>query len=253
LEPLNPRILKPLIATFLTLSITLICFPLPLFSQRDTAHEWHLLYINIRDRLILKEEAKAKLRELEILLKDAYSQTLRPPDDDKLYFPLAGYTSDSIGGKRGSGYQVQGYDFFDGNQHKGHPGHDIFIRDRDQDSLDDLTGRPVAVVSASPGIVVSVNINWELSSPVRGGNYIWVYDPRKSRYYYYAHLKEVFVEIGQRVAGGDRLGTVGRTGANAYLRRSPTHLHFTVHQSKEGYPKPVNPYTELAKGSFFLK
>jgi murein DD-endopeptidase MepM/ murein hydrolase activator NlpD len=232
-------------ATLLTLIFTLICLPSPLFSQRDPACEWHLLYLNIRERLIPKEEAKTKLMELEVLLKDAYSQTSRSNDDDRLYFPLHGYTSDSIGGKRGSGYQVQGYDFFDGNQHKAHPGHDIFIRDRDQDGLDDVTGRPVAVISASPGIVVSVNLNWEPSSPIRGGNYIWVYDPAKNRYSYYAHLKEVFVTIGQRVAGGDRLGTVGRTGTNAYLRRSPTHLHFTVHQSKEGYPKPVNPYDEL--------
>jgi len=250
---LNPRIPEPLIVALLTLILTLIYLPSPLLSQRHPAHEWHLLYLNVRDRLIPKEEAKTRLGELEPLLKDAYLQTLKSNDDERLYFPLKGYTSDSIGGKRGSGYQVQGYDFFDGNQHKGHPGHDIFIRDRDQDGLDDLTGRPVAVVSASPGIVVSVNINWEPSSPVRGGNYIWVYHPTKSRYYYYAHLKEVSVRIGQRVAGGDRLGTVGRTGVNAYLRRSPTHLHFTVHESKEGYPKPVNPYNELVKGSFFLK
>jgi peptidoglycan LD-endopeptidase LytH len=249
----NPRILEPLIVALLTLIVILVCFPSPLLSQRDPAYEWHLLYLNIRDRLIPKDEAKTKLIELEVLLKDASSQTLKSIDGGRLFFPLSGYTPDSIGGKRGSGYQAQGYDFFDGNQHKGHPGHDIFIRDRDQDGLDDATGRPVAVVSASPGIVVSANLNWEPSSPVRGGNCIWVYDPTKSRYYYYAHLKEVFVALGQKVAGGDRLGTVGRTGANAYLRRSPTHLHFTVHHSKEGHPKPVNPYDELLRGRLLLK
>ena len=32
-------------------------------------------------------------------------------------------------------------------------------------------------------------------------------------------------------------------------KKSPTHLHLTVHQSKDGYPKPINPYLELIKAS----
>jgi hypothetical protein len=63
------------------------------------------------------------------------------------------------------------------NQHKGHPGLDIFIHDKNQDSLDDETGKPVEVIAAVSGIVASVNLNWEPSSPIRGGNYIWIYDP----------------------------------------------------------------------------
>ena len=149
--------------------------------------------------------------------------------------------------RREAGIKSQGYDFFDGNRHKGHPGHDIFIRDRDQDGNDDSTGKPVNVISASSGIVVSVNLNWEPSSPIRGGNYIWIYEPSKSRYYYYAHLNEIFVKIGRIVSRGERIGTVGRTGKNAYPKRSPTHLHFTVHPLAEGYPRPVDPYRELVK------
>ena len=118
-----------------------------------------------------------------------------------------------------------------------------------QDGLDDVTGRPVDVISASTGMVVSVNLNWEPSSPIRGGNYIWIYDPIKSRYYYYAHLNEIFVSVGQIVSKGNRLGTVGRTGVKAYPKRSPTHLHFQVLQSVDGYPKPINPYMDLTKGS----
>jgi len=107
----------------------------------------------------------------------------------------------------------------------------------------------VEVISASSGIVVSINLNWEPSSPIRGGNYIWIYEPIGSRYFYYAHLNEIFVTVGQIISKCDRLGTAGRTGVNAYPKRSPTHLHFTVHQSKDGYPEPINPYTELIKAN----
>jgi murein DD-endopeptidase MepM/ murein hydrolase activator NlpD len=71
----------------------------------------------------------------------------------------------------------------------------------------------------------------------------------KSRYYYYAHLNEIFVNVGQIVSKGDRLGTVGRTGVKAYPKSSPTHLHLVIHQSIDGYPKPINPYLELVSGS----
>jgi len=215
-------------------------------AEGDPAQEWHLLYPKIRDRLIPKDEARAKFKELERALRNLYLKTW-DKKGEPLAFPLKGYDATSIGGKRGSGYRPQGYDFFDGNQHKGHPGHDLFIRDKNQDGLDDVTGEPVVVISASTGIVVSVNIGWEPSSPVRGGNYLWIYEPVKSRYFYYAHLGEVFVKVGHVVSRGEPLGTVGRTGVNAYPKRSPTHLHFTVHQSRDGYPEPIDPYTELIK------
>jgi murein DD-endopeptidase MepM/ murein hydrolase activator NlpD len=218
-------------------------------SQVDPASEWNLLYPKIRDRTISKGEAQEKLKALEILLKDFYLRTTSLEQDDRLCFPLKGYGPSAIGGKGGSGYQIQGYDFFDGNQHKGHPSHDIFIFDQNQDGLDDRTRKPVEVIAAVSGVVVSVNLHWDPPSLIRGGNYIWTYDPMKSRYYYYAHLNEIFVKAGQVVSKGERLGTVGRTGVKAYPKKSPTHLHFTVHQSKDGYPKPFNPFMELIKAS----
>jgi murein DD-endopeptidase MepM/ murein hydrolase activator NlpD len=234
-----------MLVTLLISILFLISIPTPGQSQIDPALEWHLLYIKIRDRIITKEEALNKLKELEALLKDFYLKNWGRKLDDRLCFPLKGYSFHFIGGKGGSGYQAQGYDFFDGNDHRGHPGHDIFIRDKNQDGLDDMTGKPVEVISASPGMVVSVNLNWKPSSPLRGGNYIWIYEPIKSRYYYYAHLDQIFVRVGQIVSTGDRLGTLGRTGVKAYLQQSPTHLHFVVHESINGYPKPINPHTEL--------
>jgi murein DD-endopeptidase MepM/ murein hydrolase activator NlpD len=225
--------------------LLVIVSPLSLYSEVDPASEWHLLYPKIRDRIISKEEAQGKLKALEILLKDFYPKTMRLEQVDRLCFPLRGYGPSAIGGKEGNGYQIQGYDFFDGNQHQGHPGHDIFILDQNQDGLDDRTGKPVEVIAAASGVVVSVNLHWEPSSPIRGGNYIWVYDPIKTRYYYYAHLNEISAKVGQIVSCGNPLGTVGRTGVKAYPKKSPTHLHFTVHQSKDGYPKPINPFMDL--------
>jgi murein DD-endopeptidase MepM/ murein hydrolase activator NlpD len=217
-------------------------------SQVDAAVQWHLLFTQIRDSLISKTEAQVRLRSLEKELRDLYPKESHGKAETPLCFPLEGYGSNAIGGKAGSGYQVRGYDFFDGNRHKGHPGHDLFIRDKDLNGIDDVSGKAANVISASSGVVVSVNLGWEPSSPIRGGNYVWIYEPEKSRYYYYAHLQEVWVSIGQMMAGGDRIGTVGRTGKNACPERSPTHLHFSVHQSADGYPKPINPYQELRRG-----
>ena len=230
------------------LLICSVVFPSTISSQIDPANEWHILFPKIRDRLISKDEAQAKLKEVEGLLKELFPKIVKSQKDDSLYFPLKGYSPHDIGGKDGSGYNVKDYDFFEGNAHKGHPGHDIFIRDSNQDGLDDRTEKPVEVVAAASGVVVSINFNWETSSPIRGGNYIWIYEPAKRRYYYYAHLSEIFVKVGQIVSGGERLGTVGRTGVKSHSKRSPTHLHFTVHQSTDGYPKPINPYWELVKG-----
>jgi murein DD-endopeptidase MepM/ murein hydrolase activator NlpD len=242
-------IVEPFLSTLLIVTLALFCAFTPVLSQVDPAFEWHLLYLKIRDSLVSKTEAQIKLKELEPVLKDHYLKKWNGKSDDRLAFPLKGYGPRAIGGKEGSGYQIQDYDFFDGNQHRGHPGHDIFIRDKNQDGLDDVTGRPVDVLSVSSGMVVSVNFNWEPSSPIRGGNYIWIYEPIKSRYYYYAHLNEIFVNVGQIVSKGDRLGTVGRTGVKAYPKNSPTHLHFVAHQSTDGYPKPINPYLELVSGN----
>ena len=57
------------------------------------------------------------------------------------------------------------------------PGHDIFLHDQNQDGLDNRTGKPVEVIAASSGMVASINLHWEPSSPIRGGNFIWIYDP----------------------------------------------------------------------------
>jgi murein DD-endopeptidase MepM/ murein hydrolase activator NlpD len=232
---------------FLTVLLSLSGLPAPLHAQDDPSSEWHLLYVRIRDGLISKEEARTKLKAIEERIRNNYPDHSNHQKDVSLIFPLEGYSLNAIGGHRGNGYQIKNYDFFDGNRHQGHPGHDLFIRDVNQDGLDDKTGRPVNIIAVSSGKVVSINLNWEPSSQIRGGNYIWIYEPLQGRYYYYAHLQDIFVTVGQTVLQGDRLGTVGRTGKNAFPKRSPTHLHFTVHASKDGHLTPVNPYMDWIK------
>src|SRR4030042_7216123 len=132
------------------MSFLILCFTFfPSFSlgQGNPSFEWNALYPKIRDRLISKEEAQGKLIALELSIREHTSQHWVGGQEDRLCFPLKGYTFHSIGGTKGSGWQVQGYDFFDGSHHKGHPGHDIFILDGDQDGEDDRTGYPVAVLS----------------------------------------------------------------------------------------------------------
>lgn len=224
-------------------------FPSLLGASPDPASRWNLLYPKIRDGLAAREEAQKEMRQLEILLKGEYAWAENRGGKGRYHFPLRGYTPHSIGGKRGDGYKPRGYDFFDGNRHKGHPGHDIFIRDKNQDGLDDRTAKPVEVLTVSSGIVVSVHPDWHPGSQIRGGNYVWVFEANKGQYYYYAHLNQVFVRVGERVCAGERLGTVGRTGLNAYPKRSPTHLHFSLFQSIDGYPKPADPYSDLVNAA----
>ncbi|MBI5542260.1 MAG: M23 family peptidase, partial [Deltaproteobacteria bacterium] len=48
---------------------------------------------------------------------------------------------------------------------------------------------------------------------------------------------------GERLAAGQPVGTIGRTGKNAYPRRSQTHLHFGLWDAATF--KPVNSYPLL--------
>ncbi|MFN0202250.1 MAG: hypothetical protein ACKVTZ_12055, partial [Bacteroidia bacterium] len=152
-------------------------------AEKQPAHllslatEFNDLNTQIRDGLIAKAAAKKEIARLIPLLKKEY-QAAGGKNYGKTswVFPLQGYTKSAIGGKNGSGYVATGYDYFQGNKHGGHPAHDIFIRDTDQDALDDKTNSAVNVLSVSGGIVVALEKTWDTDSPLRGGCYIWVYD-----------------------------------------------------------------------------
>jgi peptidoglycan LD-endopeptidase LytH len=201
----------------------------------------------VRDGRISRSAAMA---ELPVLLSGAkawyYQTTGRNFSETEWVFPVEGYTAKAIGAK-GRGYKPKGYDYFDGNRHKAHPSQDIFIRDKNQDQMDDITRKPVRVLSMTGGIVVATEPDWEPGSKLRGGKYIWIYSPADNALVYYAHNRELLVNPGDIVKPGDAIATMGRTGLSAYKPRSPTHLHITYLKLKDGYPIPVDIYGNLLK------
>lgn len=142
---------------------------------------------------------------------------------------------------------AKGYDWFDGSQSVGHPGHDIFIHDRNQDSLDDRTGLPVSILSIASGIVIAYSPEWAPDSPLRGGRYVYVYSPAERGIFYYAHARSVLVRPGDIVVAGQPIATVGRTGRNAIAPRSPTHLHVMFLSVEAGAPAPKDIYSLLKR------
>ena len=205
------------------------------------------LNTSIRDGKISKEPARSALKRLLAEVRQRYELAGgRNYTKTDWTFPLAGYDSRAITGGSNKGYIASGYDFYTGNRHGGHPAVDIFIRDRDQDSLDDRANRPVTVLSVTGGIVVALEREWEQGSGLRGGKYLWIYDPANDLLVYYAHNSELLVGLGDMVKPGDAIAKVGRSGFNAHKRRSPTHLHLSVLRVQDGWPLPLNVYQDLA-------
>ena len=105
--------------------------------------------------------------------------------------------------------------------------------DRIHQGVDIFAPRGTPVVASTRGIVARIGEN------SLGGTVVWVLGPGGDRHYY-AHLNSVAdIRIGQRVAPGDVLGTVGTTG-NA--RGTPPHLHYGVYRRSHG---AINPFPLL--------
>lgn len=200
----------------------------------------------VRDGLVARETARTRIIELLPRLKAYFYAKggVDAPQDDWV-FPVQGYNQRSIGGASGNGYIAKGYDYFDGNGHGGHPAHDIFIIDNNQDELDDNTQKPVDVLATKSGVVVATAREWAVGSGLRGGKYIYVFEPVTNSLLYYAHNREIFVKPGDVVEAGTVLANVGRSGKNANPSRSPTHLHIMRLVFDDGYPKPNDLYQAL--------
>jgi peptidoglycan LD-endopeptidase LytH len=208
-------------------------------------NDFDILNSKVRDGIIVKELAERNFVTLIINIKKLYNLRCKTIKY-KWSFPVEGYGKKSIGGTNGEGYKPGGYNYFDGNKHKGHPAHDIFIYDTDFNCIDDKTNKKVNVLSASTGIVVALEKSWSNTSYLRGGKYVWVYEPIDNNLFYYAHNDSLFVNIGDFVESGTPIAFVGRSGLNANKKRSPTHLHFMVLKLEDSYlPKPINSYELL--------
>ncbi len=207
------------------------------------------VYRNIGDSLITPDSATIAFQEVIRGLREttaSYKDSCHTSYRVGPVFPLKGYIPGrSIGGK-GKGYRPKEFDFFNARIRKSHPAHDLFIRDKNQDAIDDLFCTPVDILAYTGGVVVAVEHHWQPESLWRGGNYIWVYDPCQEALHYYAHAGKVTVQSGQWLFAGQKIGEVGRTGFNASKPRSGTHLHFMCLQlTAAGLPEPVNTYEAL--------
>lgn len=221
-----------------------------IIAQKDSivnvCPEFDELNSMVRDGEISKQDAIEQMKILIPKIRKYFSdKNGKEYTSEEWIFPVRGYSYSAIGGTNGSGYNSKGYDYFDGNRHGGHPAHDIFINDRNQDDIDDYTGEAVDVLSMSSGVVVALEKEWTPGSGLRGGKYIWIYDTYTDALFYYAHNRKVVVDVGDIVKPGDKIAEVGRSGLNAYKKRSPTHLHFSYMPVKDGVVKPANPYEDL--------
>lgn len=214
----------------------------------NPAKRWNEIVDRVRDTTYKKSQAIDSLSnffdELNEFIRKNYPVVY---DRESWVFPVKGYSPSAIGGSDGSGYIVGDFDFFIPNSGI-HPAHDIFISDKNKDNIDDKTGKPVEILSMSGGIVIETRTNWTTQMMnIKGGNIVYIYDNYSDGLFYYAHLDKVFVKVGDFVEPGHVLGTMGRTGKNAYPSRSPTHLHIMYLKNVNGDLIPQDIYKDLLK------
>jgi hypothetical protein len=186
--------------------------------------QWNGFEKSVRDQMISKIKAQQWFLELYPALKTM--PLIRGIEYSvQWHFPVKEYARNDIGQ---GGFLPRGYNFYDGNQHKGHAALDIFVYDKNFDSLDDRTNQPILIAAPVDILILSVNTGWAADSAIRGGNYIWAWNPSSDLLFYFAHLDSILVKPGALIRQGETIATLGRSGKNAFPKRSPTHLHFTV-------------------------
>ncbi len=189
--------------------------------------------------------AGEKFKSILKPLRQKYADQMLDSSEVQLIFPLKSKNYRAVGGK-GKGFYARQFNLFDHSISKSHPAHDIFIYDLNRDCKDDNDNQYVDVVAVNSGEVIAVENNWQEGDAYKGGNYVWFYDYQTGGLWYYAHLREVYVSMGQKIHAGDKIGEVGRTGFNALTNRSDTHLHL-MHLSLDTdlNPRPINHYEWL--------
>ena len=219
--------------------------------------QFQVLYTQIREQSITPDSSRiwfsrvmqglqTRFRTLESYHQDSLQRDSLRRSGLYFSFPIRGYSTSAIGGSHGEGYRGKGFDLFDYTVRGSHPAQDIFIADRNQDNIDDRTGKPADVLSVSQGLVLAIETAWKPGSEYRGGNWIWIYDPILNGLFYYAHNNEVKVRPGEWVSSGQKIAEMGRSGFNAYKARSPTHVHLMYLQIQpNGLPEPLDTYEWL--------
>ena len=111
------------------------------------------------------------------------------------------------------------------------------------------TGYGSAIYAANNGVVERVGTGCTpgyLRCNNTQGNYVLINHNIAGYYTIYMHLKDIYVSVGQTVARGQKIGTMGNTGnvypiPNSYNPYAGTHLHFSVYIGSP-YGRTINPY-----------
>ncbi|MFN3782440.1 MAG: M23 family metallopeptidase [Spirosomataceae bacterium] len=237
---------KKFIGIWLLVLASAIGFSLSPFRFLEYSSRFEKLLVQIQREEITPEAAS---KEFAALFRALH--LLSPPLDStarseyEWAFPLINKNYSAIGGG-GRGFRPMGFNLFNHRVRGSHPAHDIFIYDRNHDDKEDGSGAYVPVISMGDGLVIATEKHWNDSLQTYGGNYVWMYDFQTGGVWYYAHLREVYVEKSQVVKKGMSLGLVGRTGKNAAAARSDTHLHLMYLEiDDQGAPIPINTYNLL--------
>lgn len=88
---------------------------------------------------------------------------------------------------------------------------------RRHDGVDLAADEGADILAAADGTVSMTGFDAEM------GNYVMLWHEQSGRMTYYEHCKTVEVEIGQQVAQGEKIATVGHTG-----RATGSFLHFAI-------------------------
>jgi murein DD-endopeptidase MepM/ murein hydrolase activator NlpD len=209
--------------------------------QLEAVRQWSELESKVQHAKIDRKEAQAKFKALwpKVIKDEVRSERVGLW---QWVFPLPGHGEEDFSGES---YDVDGYRFYDGPSHSGHPGLKLFVRDRRRRGLDDRTGQPAPVVSATDGVVVGAQKFWEPQDNTPLGIYVCVLDLETKLFFYYACLSALKVSPGQLVSKGEVLGAAGRTGRDAMRYRLGTHLRFEVHSFDDALFYPVYPGRKL--------
>ena len=113
------------------------------------------------------------------------------------------------------------------------------------EAIDIMAPEGTSVVAAAPGTIEKLFLS------DAGGKTIYVRSPDRQTIHYYAHLADYApgLKEGQKIARGQRLGTVGSTGNAA---PDAPHLHFAIMRTTPGAEwwepaNALNPYPLLTR------
>jgi len=116
------------------------------------------------------------------------------------------------------------------------------------DAIDIYVGYGSSIYAANNGVVDKIGTGCyagNLSCNGRQGNFVIINHNAGGYYTIYMHMKDVNVSVGQTVARGQKIGTMGNTGnvypiPSSYNPYGGTHLHFSV-RIGSAYGSHINP------------